>query len=463
MSLTLQEALVIQDQISILSLCISASTALYFYDYALTFGDEVKHIWSARPSLMIYLFLFNRYFTPVLLLGMNLLSSGVAVFTVRGCQGLFVATALAFPALFASWNSLIALRVFALYDHKWTVKWFLIGLLVVCYSVTFTVMGIFSAYFMPKMLVVSDVKFCAPGWTLPNAYWAVWIPALFCETVLFIMTAAKLYRQRQRGLPRLIMRDGLFAYIIVTTFRIGVVVSFFEYNDTTVFRPTFLLVGLGSCLMSRITINLRGYVPATQHAISQGPRFLGRGGLSELHEMATQITVTKSLAVNIDGEDIDADEVDIDVETWAPPPRPPSPDPMLPTDSLSPRKRTHGKPARVSLSSPVSNRTFEALQLPDFEPPSIPTSPPTSLSPPPPVARRRPSILFDICETPTSGQADRPQSTRRSGRRQPSTVPVDLERATPPQFSMSQAYERRDRNEDADSLSRSPSRSITSS
>ncbi|EKM74746.1 hypothetical protein AGABI1DRAFT_47462, partial [Agaricus bisporus var. burnettii JB137-S8] len=42
-----------------------ASFTALIWDHIDTFADEVEYIWKGRKGAFIYLFLFNRYFTPL--------------------------------------------------------------------------------------------------------------------------------------------------------------------------------------------------------------------------------------------------------------------------------------------------------------------------------------------------------------------------------------------------------------
>ncbi|XP_006456351.1 hypothetical protein AGABI2DRAFT_56468, partial [Agaricus bisporus var. bisporus H97] len=42
-----------------------ASFTALVWDHIDTFADEVEYIWKGRKGAFIYLFFFNRYFTPL--------------------------------------------------------------------------------------------------------------------------------------------------------------------------------------------------------------------------------------------------------------------------------------------------------------------------------------------------------------------------------------------------------------
>jgi len=44
---------------------ILASTAIFYYDFALTFPQEIKHVWSSKFSLVNMLLLAQRYNTAI--------------------------------------------------------------------------------------------------------------------------------------------------------------------------------------------------------------------------------------------------------------------------------------------------------------------------------------------------------------------------------------------------------------
>ncbi|KAF8879501.1 hypothetical protein BD779DRAFT_1151212 [Infundibulicybe gibba] len=42
-----------------------ASFTVLVWDHILTFGDEIEYIWKGKKGPIIYLFILNRYFTPL--------------------------------------------------------------------------------------------------------------------------------------------------------------------------------------------------------------------------------------------------------------------------------------------------------------------------------------------------------------------------------------------------------------
>ncbi|KAF8310475.1 hypothetical protein DL93DRAFT_2230251 [Clavulina sp. PMI_390] len=259
---------------------LAAGTAIYVFDYALTFADEVQYIWSAHFSIVKALFLFNRYWTPIVSIGLFCAASGFVRCGIKlsvsliplsvtdgrmslpfSCQILEITTGVGLVPLFASWNCLIAVRVHAMYDRQRKVKYFLAILLAIS---TITAVSL-SVTNLVHIAIIFDLKVCTPGSKLPKYYWTIWIPSLLAEIIMFGMTVNKAYFKLQRtGLVKVLLMDGLLWFIVLMSMRVANLVMFTLGNSSTVYKPLFLLIGLGSSLISRVILNLRGYTtPST--------------------------------------------------------------------------------------------------------------------------------------------------------------------------------------------------------
>jgi len=106
---------------------------------------------------------------------------------------------------------------------------------------------------------------------------------------------AKLLTLKQlsgRGLHRLLLRDGLVYYIVITTLRLLNLIMFVRGDSSTVYMALFLTLGLGSTLVSRMVLNLRSWSQHSAHyGDDAGWRFDGPpGNHHEMHGMVALAT-----------------------------------------------------------------------------------------------------------------------------------------------------------------------------
>ncbi|KAF8315905.1 hypothetical protein DL93DRAFT_2166496 [Clavulina sp. PMI_390] len=271
----LQAALDIQSAVDRTSHFLAAGTAIFVYDYALTFSDEMHYVWGSRRSTVMFLFLLNRYGTPLLLV---LFTIGVSGFVRTGIE----------------WNGLIAIRVHALYERRRMIGWFLAALF---FGTTALSLGL-AIHNLSKIresaVLIEDLKVCTPGLKLPKTYWSVWIPSIMQETMMFAMTMFKLLEGKRlsvSSLRTLLIRDGFIYYCALMCWRVANMVMFIQANPTTVYETMFCFTGFGSALVSRLVLNLRSwadqpYVTAADLGHSSWIAQPGRTGVrsSRAHE-----------------------------------------------------------------------------------------------------------------------------------------------------------------------------------
>ncbi|TBU49953.1 hypothetical protein BD309DRAFT_946572 [Dichomitus squalens] len=217
--------------------------SILYYDYLLTFGDEVGHFWGkAKMSLVSVLFVFNRYL---------------------GLLGPIPVIAEFFMDLPPLDHSVILIaRTYALYSRSRRV---LIGLLTFAIlllaatiaAVTAKTTVVTSSAPQPETSLGCDLS-------LTFAHAVGWIAMLCLDTTVFILTLAKTAQMREymhHGLFSVLFRDArirwidLYARVLVVA---GVAnLLTFLITDANRGLATTLTNALSTTLISRICLNIR--------------------------------------------------------------------------------------------------------------------------------------------------------------------------------------------------------------
>ncbi|KAF8316185.1 hypothetical protein DL93DRAFT_2096467 [Clavulina sp. PMI_390] len=288
-SAELAAALAIQDEVDQARRFLAAGTAILAYDHALTFSDEIQHIWNSKKSnsLVVWLFLINRYGAPLLMFTFVITTSGAFTIGPKFCQANIFGGSMLVALLAVVFRNLglIALRVHSLYGRRPEMGWFLIAslclttgasiglgiwnLLQVIRKMFLDVARWTSTYlphhdtpFLANAVTIKDIRVCTAGSKFPDTYWTLWIPSCIQETLVFTLTARKLLQRKQMSmssLRTLLIRDGFLYYCGLMTWRLAGIVIFIQGHPSVIFETVFCFVGFGSTLVSRLFLNLRNF------------------------------------------------------------------------------------------------------------------------------------------------------------------------------------------------------------
>ncbi|KAJ7083788.1 hypothetical protein C8R44DRAFT_991952 [Mycena epipterygia] len=239
----------------------SAYTIL-FIDFIFTIDDEINFVWTKPWRLPSVLYLWNRYMTLfVVTLCMSVMFREVKSDHV--CKSFIITEGLASTLLFGSFNLLLVLRVWILYDKTRRMAYILFPFL------------LFEMISMVITLLLSDStylhEFIHLGPILPGCYFTTApenfafyaLPPLMVTFTMFVLTAHKcvvtLREDKLADMPviTLFLRDGLIWFIVV----------FFFYGAQMIIwltgRPTLMQVlvipslALFSLISSRILLNTK--------------------------------------------------------------------------------------------------------------------------------------------------------------------------------------------------------------
>ncbi|KAJ3558191.1 hypothetical protein NM688_g1073 [Phlebia brevispora] len=262
-----------------------AAIAVLYYDYMLTFSEEVRYIWPKWQSFGAWLFLLNRYvafFSTLTLIGdfftwtsnqryvlKRLLELATDSFQyqlralprlplidLRVHRAYCIQYVLHAASLFSGLNALptgsvnMFLRVYALYGHDKRV------LAMIC-SVAFPLIGICGWNFSRQDTKTAINYGCHLLLEPSNAARSAlsWEAMLFYDILIFSLTAFKTltamrrYREyRLWNLTTVILRDGAMYYVIMTCAKLSNVLTFYLCPP--------LLMGLSSPLAGSISVTM---------------------------------------------------------------------------------------------------------------------------------------------------------------------------------------------------------------
>lgn len=196
---------------------LAAALVVLFYDWVLSLGSEIKLIWPARRSVVKTIYLVNRYCLPIVMIWANYAWSGQALwFKPLSCRVFLVLDSCLIIAFFASLHYIVSLRAWALYGRSRAVGFLLWGgfTLYLAAAYTLTIKGLLS---IPASLFpIVDICFG----TLPSYLWAIWLPSILFETLVFALTLFKAVQHQKSNLSHTpilstLYRDGFLYFLFI--------------------------------------------------------------------------------------------------------------------------------------------------------------------------------------------------------------------------------------------------------
>ncbi|KAG9077313.1 hypothetical protein FS749_010810, partial [Ceratobasidium sp. UAMH 11750] len=163
------------------------------YDHALTFTDEVQYIWKADKTPVTFLFLLNRYISPIVLAIDLYDKAGISSHTSdRFCVTWYYAEAVWYVCSFGITHALVAMRVAAIWGRPRWIVVLLVSLWLAYFSVTCTIL--FNAMTSKSHTVHYEplLKLCYLS--ISPFLWACWVPPLILEAILFTLSCVQAAR-----------------------------------------------------------------------------------------------------------------------------------------------------------------------------------------------------------------------------------------------------------------------------
>jgi len=265
----------------------TASMALLLYDHLLTLDDEIQYIWRRRLSLITYLFLINRYLTPLGFI-VNMLAYLSPLFTPEVCvhfvryEGAFTTVSVGIAA------SMMIIRVYAVYGENKGILALLALVLSAQVGVQAWLLSGAQAVPHPAGEHNCTMVFGNNVGSWGSAY--AWMPLLFDTTVLAltVLRTLGLVRSGRAGnIVRTLLRDGIMYYSVIFSANLVLTVMLISAPVGIKGIAAQFEQLITVTMMSRITINLK------KHAV-QG----GQSNVSELAFGHTGMTTGVTMAAH---------------------------------------------------------------------------------------------------------------------------------------------------------------------
>lgn len=238
-----------------------AGFTMLFYDHLLTFPDEVQYIWFKSKRTISWLFLFNRYITPLgFIVNLNAyLSPAWSAMTCQhfvvyeGCMG-FLGVAVA--------SLMMLVRVRAIYDGEPYVMFILWSL----YSFMFGVnVWLLTTAGPVKHIGISGCSMLFGQRVHISGAWisaTAWTPLCF-DTAVIVFVILRTWRTlrvkatRHSKIIRVLIRDGIMYYSVIFVINFVLAVMIVRAPDGIKNICAQLQLLLTVTMMSRITLSLR--------------------------------------------------------------------------------------------------------------------------------------------------------------------------------------------------------------
>lgn len=237
-----------------------ASFTMLIWDHIDTFADEVDYIWFGSKGPIVYLFLLNRYLTPLGFM-VNLYAYLSPVWTDEVCdrfirfEGAMTVTGINVVAM------MMFLRIYALYNQNRPVLAGVLILLLIqfCTNAYLLTHGQ-RVYHNPDSGVVACTMIfsrAVPGWLAASS---AWLPLLYDTVILGLTlnrTLPSLKNRRTSYIMTRLFQDGLVYYgaIFAVTLVLTLMIALAPPGIQNITAQLELLLTVA--MMSRITINLK--------------------------------------------------------------------------------------------------------------------------------------------------------------------------------------------------------------
>ncbi|KAF8161151.1 hypothetical protein B0H34DRAFT_368412 [Crassisporium funariophilum] len=199
-----------------LSRAAGASFAVLIWEWLITFDDEVSLIWSKENSSWLkWTFLFSRYF----ILAVQLCSRCLEVLIMSehtlnhtALRIWYVSQVMVAALAVSALETVLVARVYALYNQRRWIGRLLLSMLVLEIVLALIGMGLNipkNDTFVPLLITTH----------LPASFAYFGITALVVQCIILAFTALKYRHSPLKTVPlvRLMMRDGTFAFLMLTS------------------------------------------------------------------------------------------------------------------------------------------------------------------------------------------------------------------------------------------------------
>ncbi|KAI0768911.1 hypothetical protein BC629DRAFT_1292490, partial [Irpex lacteus] len=226
---------------------------ILIWDHMITFSDEVEYIWRGSKGLLTYLFLLNRYLTPLLFI-VNLFGTKSAYLSPRSCRRFIRYEGSATVIGINITMLMMLIRVSALYDRRPLI----VGFLIICLGFELGVQAWLLTHGVP-VLHDSSVHTCTMIFDSSVGVWAsssAFLPLIY-DTIILILTMNRTIgavRLKTAGkISALLLRDGILYYSVIFAITLVLTVMIVSAPPGLQNIAAHLTVAMGS----RIMLHLR--------------------------------------------------------------------------------------------------------------------------------------------------------------------------------------------------------------
>ncbi|KAH7335347.1 hypothetical protein B0J17DRAFT_669767 [Rhizoctonia solani] len=194
--------------LAVISLC------LLVYDYTITIDQEVRFVWSQRWSFGKVVYIFIRYATIIMMAG-HVASMFLFRPSVPLCRMIEIIFVWSQVVIIIAGSSVLVVRTWLLWGGvRWALAALIGGLILA------SVLSIYFVYIdMEEFSIIRSVSpQLLPGCLvrIPSTVWRPFVPPLFYETFIMVLTVAKVSRTPDRApLMMRLFLDGTLYYIVV--------------------------------------------------------------------------------------------------------------------------------------------------------------------------------------------------------------------------------------------------------
>jgi len=236
-----------------------AAFTILIWDHLDTFTTEVEYIWNGRKGFFVYLFLLNRYVTPLGFI-VNLYAYLSPSWTVERCRH-FIRYEGAMSVIgIHVVGIMMFIRVSAMYTTRWLVRAVVLAMLIIMFSLNAWLLSRGQPVAHNPLSGVHACTMIFPPELSKIASASAWLPLLY-DSVVLVLTLIRtlpLARDRKRAyIVTRLLEDGLIYYsaIFSVTLVLTMMIIFAPPGLKNIAAQLELLITV--TMMSRITLNLR--------------------------------------------------------------------------------------------------------------------------------------------------------------------------------------------------------------
>jgi len=232
------------------------------YDTFLTLPEEYELVWRSKGNFAKYAFLGNKYIVILLLiLETIILNNSGDVFSIKFCRGWLVVHALFGVVSICVSNILVLFRVAALWNNQKSVVFWLFVSLLVSTGLSFISGVVGVVIWLPHITYQPEIQTCGFLPNTPNHFFTpTWgIPLIFDFHILYIVVLNALERPRGEDtvLARILVKDGLLYFALLTTLRLYNVLTVAIAPIGLVFSGAYISWAVITVTMSRLMLRIR--------------------------------------------------------------------------------------------------------------------------------------------------------------------------------------------------------------